>query len=86
MDRLPSGTLVGVGPVLLTQESWNDNKDRLNTAATLAHSSLLRVCWRRPHCPRICTATSTCCSGVTVKVSTVIPVDLPGVVIESGDL
>ena len=43
MDRLPSGTLVVVGPVPLTQESWSDNKDRLNAAANLAHSSSLRV-------------------------------------------
>ena len=43
MDRLPSGTLVVVGPVPLTQESWSDNKDRLNTAANLAYSSSLRV-------------------------------------------
>lgn len=43
MDRVPSGTLVVVGPVLMTQESWSDNKDRLNTAAGLAHSSSLRV-------------------------------------------
>lgn len=43
MDRLPGGTLVVVGPLPLTQESWNDNKDRLNTAANLAYSSSLRV-------------------------------------------
>lgn len=43
MDRLPSGTLVVVGPVPLAQESWSDNKDRLNTAANLVHSSSLRV-------------------------------------------
>lgn len=43
MDRLPSGTLVVIGPVPLTQESWSDNKDRLNTAANLAYSSSLRV-------------------------------------------
>ncbi len=43
MDRLPSGTLVVVGPLPLTQESWSDNKDRLNTAANLAHSSSLRI-------------------------------------------
>lgn len=43
MDRLPSGTLVVVGPVPLTQESWSDNKDRLNAAADLADSSSLRV-------------------------------------------
>lgn len=43
MDRLPSGTLVVVGPLPLTQESWSDNKDRLNVAASLAHSSSLRI-------------------------------------------
>lgn len=43
MDRLPSGTLVVVGPLPLTQESWGDNKDRLNAAANLADSSSLRV-------------------------------------------
>ena len=43
MDRLPSGTLVVVGPLPLTQESWSDNKDRLNAAANLADSSSLRV-------------------------------------------
>lgn len=43
MDRLPSGTLVVVGPLPLTQESWSDNRDRLNTAAGLAYSSSLRI-------------------------------------------
>lgn len=43
IDRLPSGTLVVVGPLPLTQESWNDNKDRLNAAANLAYSSSLRI-------------------------------------------
>lgn len=43
MDRLPGGTLVVVGPLPLTQESWSDNKDRLNAAANLAYSSSLRV-------------------------------------------
>jgi hypothetical protein len=43
MDRLPSGTLVVVGPLPLTQESWSDNKDRLNAAANLAYSSSLRT-------------------------------------------
>ncbi|MES2251665.1 MAG: hypothetical protein V4645_30650 [Pseudomonadota bacterium] len=43
MDRLPSGTLVVLGPLPLTQESWSDNKDRLNVAADLAHSSSLRI-------------------------------------------
>lgn len=43
MDRLPSGTLVVVGPLPLTQESWGDNKDRLNAAANLADSSSLRI-------------------------------------------
>lgn len=43
MDRLPSGTLVVVGPIALTQESWSDSRDRLNTAAGLAHTSSLRV-------------------------------------------
>ncbi len=43
MDRLPSGTLVVVGPLPLTQESWGDNRDRLNTAAGLAYTSSLRI-------------------------------------------
>lgn len=43
MDRLPSGTLVVVGPLPLTQESWSDNKDRLNMAANLVYSSSLRI-------------------------------------------
>lgn len=43
MGRLPSGTLVVVGPLPLTQESWNDNKDRLKAAANLAYSPSLRV-------------------------------------------
>ncbi|MDP3246429.1 MAG: glyoxalase superfamily protein [Polaromonas sp.] len=43
MDRLPSGTLVVVGPLPLTQESWSDNRDRLNTAAGLAYTSSLRI-------------------------------------------
>lgn len=43
MERVPSGTLVVIGPLPFTQESWNDNKDRLNTAANLAHSSSLRI-------------------------------------------
>ena len=43
MDRLPSGTLVVVGPLPLTQESWSDNKDRRHAAANLAYSSSLRV-------------------------------------------
>lgn len=43
MDRLPSGTLVVVGPLPLAQESWSDSKDRLNTAANLAQSSSLRI-------------------------------------------
>lgn len=43
MNRLPSGTLVVVGPLPLTQESWSDNKDRLNVAANLAYSSSLRI-------------------------------------------
>lgn len=43
MERLPSGTLVVVGPLPLTQESWSDSKDRLNAAANLAYSSSLRV-------------------------------------------
>ena len=43
MDRLPSGTLVVVGQLSLTQESWDDNKDRLNAAANLAYSSSLRI-------------------------------------------
>lgn len=43
MDRLPSGTLLVIGPLPLTQESWSDNKDRLNVAAGLVYESSLRV-------------------------------------------
>ncbi len=43
MDRLPSGTLVVVGPLPMTQESWEDNRDRLTTAAGLAYASSLRI-------------------------------------------
>lgn len=43
MERLPSGTLVVIGPLPLTQESWSDNENRLNAAANLAYSASIRV-------------------------------------------
>jgi hypothetical protein len=43
MDRLPSGTLIVVGPLQLSQEQWSDSKNRLNTAADLAYTTELRI-------------------------------------------
>lgn len=87
MDRLPSGTLVVVGPVPLTQESWSDNKDRLNTAANLAYSSSLRV---------IVLAETPLPENLHSDIDLLLrpddegldsePVDVLGVVTESGDL
>lgn len=87
MNRLPSGTLVVVGPVPLTQESWNDNKDRLNTAANLAHSSSLRV---------VVLAETPLPENLHSDIDLLLrpddegldsdPVDVLGVVTESGDL
>jgi hypothetical protein len=87
MDRLPSGTLVVVGPVPLTQESWSDNKDRLNTAANLAHSSSLRV---------VVLAETPLPENLHSDIDLLLrpddegldskPVDVLGVVTQSGDL
>ncbi|ARS49423.1 hypothetical protein ACIRTQ_09735 [Pseudomonas aeruginosa] len=87
MDRLPSGTLVVVGPVPLTQESWSDNKDRLNTAANLAHSSSLRV---------VVLAETPLPENLHSDIDLLLrpddegldsePVDVLGIVTESGDL
>lgn len=87
MDRLPSGTLVVVGPVPLTQESWSDNKDRLNTTANLAHSSSLRV---------VVLAQTPLPENLHSDIDLLLrpddegldsePVDVLGVVTESGDL
>lgn len=43
MERLPSGTLVVVGPLELTQDGWEDSSNRLNVAANLAYSHSLRI-------------------------------------------
>ncbi|KGE06275.1 hypothetical protein LA03_32375 [Burkholderia gladioli] len=87
MDRLPSGTLVVVGPVPLTQESWSDNKDRLNTAANLAYSSSLRV---------VVLAETPLPENLHSDIDLLLrpddegldsdPVDVLGIVTESGDL
>lgn len=87
MDRLPSGTLVVVGPLPLTQESWSDNKDRLNAAANLAYSSSLRV---------MVLAETPLPENLHSDIDLLLrpddegldsePVDVLGVVTESGDL
>lgn len=43
MERLPSGTLVVIGSLALTQEAWEDNKNRLSVAASLAYTAELRI-------------------------------------------
>ncbi len=43
MERLPSGTLVVVGPLELTQDGWEDSCNRLNVAANLAYFHSLRI-------------------------------------------
>ncbi|HHF9082028.1 TPA: hypothetical protein ACPTZX_005285 [Escherichia coli] len=87
MDRLPSGTLVVVGPLPLTQESWSDNKDRLNAAANLAYSSSLRV---------VVLADTPLPENLHSDIDLLLrpddegldsePVDVLGIVTESGDL
>ncbi len=41
--RAPSGTLIVLGPVEMTQESWGDNCDRLRVASHLVNEAGLRV-------------------------------------------
>lgn len=43
LDRVPSGTLLVVGPLELNQQAWKDSADRLNTACTHAQASGHRV-------------------------------------------
>lgn len=43
LDRVPSGTLLVVGPLELNQQAWKDSADRLNTACLHAQTSGHRV-------------------------------------------
>lgn len=43
LDRVPSGTLIVVGPLVLSQDAWKDSQDRLKQAANLALSNGHRV-------------------------------------------
>ncbi|WP_442774369.1 glyoxalase superfamily protein [Sphaerotilus montanus] len=43
LDRVPSGTLVVVGPLLLTQQDWSSSSDRLEIACLHALNAGLRV-------------------------------------------
>ncbi|MEG3807003.1 hypothetical protein DBT53_004390, partial [Aerococcus mictus] len=87
MDRLPSGTLVVVGPLPLTQESWGDNKDRLNVAANLAYSSSLRfaVLVKTPLPENMHSDIDLLLRPDDEGLDSE-PVDVLGVVTESGDL
>lgn len=43
LSRLPSGTLLVLGPLLLVQESWRDHSDRMICASNLVQDASVRV-------------------------------------------
>jgi hypothetical protein len=43
LDRVPSGTLVVVGPLRFTQQDWNDATERIEMACSLSYSAGLRL-------------------------------------------
>ena len=43
LQRVPSGTLIVVGPVLLDQQSWSESAGHLEMACLIAHNSRHRV-------------------------------------------
>jgi hypothetical protein len=87
LDRVPSGTLIIVGPIELTQEGWEDSKSRLQIACHFAG-----LCGHRVAVLAKTPTPNDLCEDIRLMATTDVPEDtgyefeLRGVVTEAGEL